>query len=287
LNNLNTSKLISVVVPCFNQSEYLEDALNSVLAQTYNNWECIIINDGSTDQTEEISQKYLANDVRFKYIYKLNGGLSSARNAGINVAKGEYVLPLDADDVIHSSYIELAINSFYYDDTLALVYCKAKKFGYENKNWDLDPYFYNTLLLSNCIFCSAVYRRSSWENSNGYDEQLKNGWEDWDFWIGILTPESKIYQIQEYLFYYRTKPESMLRSMSAIDQEAVKWHIYKKYLKAYELLFESPITIINKNLYFQNHLKKILSSKSYRLGNLLLKPFSFFKAQLKMYSIKF
>ncbi|HEU4496898.1 MAG TPA: glycosyltransferase family 2 protein, partial [Flavobacterium sp.] len=97
---------MSIIVPCFNQSQYLGEALQSVSEQTYTDWECIIVNDGSPDDTEEVSKEWCEKDARFKYLYKENGGLSSARNAGIAVAGGEYILPLDADDKIAPEYAE-------------------------------------------------------------------------------------------------------------------------------------------------------------------------------------
>lgn len=99
--------LISVIVPCYNQAQYLDECLQSVLDQTYQNWECIIVNDGSPDHTEEVAKKWLEKDNRFRYIYKENGGLSSARNAGIREAKGEYLFFLDCDDLLPN------IDSFY------------------------------------------------------------------------------------------------------------------------------------------------------------------------------
>ena len=88
--------LISVIVPCYNQAQYLDECLQSVLDQTYTDWECIIVNDGSPDNTEDVAKKWVEKDTRFIYLSKENGGLSSARNAGIEIAKGEWILPLDA-----------------------------------------------------------------------------------------------------------------------------------------------------------------------------------------------
>ena len=97
--------LISVIVPCYNQAQYLDECLQSVLDQTYQNWECIIVNDGSPDHTEEIAKRWLEKDNRFRYIYKDNGGLSSARNAGIREAKGEYLFFLDSDDSLNGNLV--------------------------------------------------------------------------------------------------------------------------------------------------------------------------------------
>lgn len=107
--------LISVIVPCYNQAQFLDECLQSVLEQTYQNWECIIVNDGSPDNTEEVALEWTKKDVRFIYLKKDNGGLSSARNAGIEKAKGEWILPLDCDDKIGNQYLELASAEFNKD----------------------------------------------------------------------------------------------------------------------------------------------------------------------------
>lgn len=86
-----TNPLISVIVPCYNQAQYLDECLQSVVEQTYPNWECIIVNDGSPDNTEEIALQWTEKDSRFIYIKKENGGLSSARNAGLEIAKGKWI----------------------------------------------------------------------------------------------------------------------------------------------------------------------------------------------------
>ena len=90
---------VSVIVPCYNQGEYLADALESVLYQTFTDWECIIVNDGSSDNTEEVANKFCELDKRFKYISQTNQGVSAARNNGIKASSGTYILPLDGDDV--------------------------------------------------------------------------------------------------------------------------------------------------------------------------------------------
>jgi glycosyltransferase involved in cell wall biosynthesis len=280
----NHTPLIAVIVPCYNQAQFLNEALDSILAQTHTGWECIIVNDGSTDDTELISNQYLAKDERFKYVFRQNGGLSAARNTGIGMASGEYILPLDADDIIGPQYMELALKAFSLNQTLALVYAKAKKFGLENTDWDLPAYSYPNLLLNNCIYCSAFFKRAAWEKHDGYNTELKSGWEDWAFWVKILSADDEVYQIPQTLFYYRTKDISMIRSMSAADQERVKWHIYNNNKAAYQAAYPSPISIILENTYLKNHIGDILSSRPYTLGNILLKLLVMLKKVFKKQS---
>lgn len=101
--------LITIVVPCYNQAEFLSDALDSLLAQTYMNWECILVNDGSQDDTELIANHYCIKDARFQYIYQNNGGVSSARNVGISIGKGDYFQFLDCDDLLETTKLEFQI----------------------------------------------------------------------------------------------------------------------------------------------------------------------------------
>lgn len=277
--------MVSIIVPCYNQAQFLSSALESVIAQTYQNWECIVVNDGSTDDTESIASLWHKKDSRIKYISKINGGLSSARNTGIRSALGKYILPLDADDFIHSEYLKLAIQAFTVNDEYKLVYCKAEKFGFEEGEWVLEEYEYMKLLTHNQIFCSAIFKKSDWLNAGGYDESLKKGWEDWAFWVKMLNIDSLVYRIPKILFYYRTKPSSMIKDMHDLDQEHAKWHIYKTNIDTYQQHFKSPISFVNENKYLQEKIQDLLVSNSYTLGKNLLKPFSFMKNFFKNYTI--
>ena len=210
-----TSNLISIIVPCFNQAEFLDEALQSVIDQKYENWECIIVNDGSSDNTADISKLWCNKDARFNYIEKENGGLCAARNTGIEMASGEYILPLDADDKISSNYIMLAVREFQKDNALKVIYCRGQKFGIEDGMLSLTPFsLYN--LSRNCmIFCSAVFRKEDWDRIGGYDVNMKYGWEDWEFWISLLKNGGGVKRIEKVCFYYRIKKVSMLKSVTS------------------------------------------------------------------------
>lgn len=202
------TKLISIIVPCYNQAQYLDEALQSVFDQTYSDWECIIVNDGSPDNTEEVAMNWLKKDMRFKYVKKDNGGLSSARNAGIEKAVGDWILPLDADDKISNRYLELANEEF--NKGYTVIYCEAERFGTEEGRWDLPPYSMNKLAQTNVIFCTAFFKRADFTTVGGYDENMKSGLEDWDFWLSLLKNGGAVYKIGEVCFYYRVKESSMI-----------------------------------------------------------------------------
>lgn len=205
--------IVSIIVPCYNQAQYLDESLQSILDQTYANWECIVVNDGSHDATDVVIKGWLEKDTRFKYLKKINEGLCSARNSGILMADGEIILPLDADDKIAPNYTTLAVEAFDKDQTLKVVYCKAEKFEDETGEWKLPSFSLFNLSRNNLIFCSAFFKKEDWKAVGGYDIKMKFGWEDWEFWISLLKNGGNVKCLEELGFYYRIKSTSMLRTI--------------------------------------------------------------------------
>ena len=272
-------KKVSVIVPCYNQSDYLSEALNSVLSQTYTNWECIVVNDGSSDDTEKIAIEYCEKDGRFKYVYQNNQGVSAARNNGIKKSCGYYILPLDGDDVIEPTYIELAIRHFEeYPDT-TLVYCKADFWGAKNGPCWLPEYNYESMMWNNCIFVSALYKREDFDKTHGYNVNMDKGLEDWDFWLSLLDANSVVYRIDDVLFHYRIKKQSRnvvaTKYQDILRRQIFNNHksIYDKYLCDIIKYHNDSMSLGNELAYEREMSRKIQSSYTYRLGNFLLKPF--------------
>ena len=225
--------IISVVVPCYEQGHFLEECFTSILNQTFSNWECIIVNDGSNDNTEDVANVWVQKDKRFKYIFQENRGLSSARNIGIKKAQGEYILPLDADDKIGSDYFLLAFKAFQENIKLKVVYCKAVKFGEINEDWDLSGFSLKKLALFNMIFCSAFFKKKDWQQVGGYDVNMKYGWEDWEFWINILKNGGEVKRLDYKGFFYRVKKQSMITSISHEMQKELLTYINTKHQDLY------------------------------------------------------
>lgn len=260
--------LISIIVPCYNQAQYLDECLQSVLDQRYQDWECVIINDGSPDNTEEVAKKWVEKDSRFTYLYKDNGGLSSARNAGIEIASGEWILPLDCDDKISSDYLELAKNEFSKDYTI--IYCKAEKFGFQNEIWPLPDFNIKSLAIENIIFCTAFFKKSNWKKVSGYDENLKYGWEDWEFWISLLENGGSVYQLDKICFFYRTKEVSMITELTKEKNNKLGFtyeQIYAKHINFFITHLGTFFDLIVENNTLRNenqNLKKKYFSKRYK-----------------------
>ncbi|WP_425075656.1 glycosyltransferase family 2 protein [Psychroserpens sp. S379A] len=129
---MSTQSLISVIVPCYNVEEYLNKAIESIVAQTYTNWECILINDGSTDSTQSIAEKWVAKDQRIKLINQKNQGLSGARNTGLKNVSGEYIYFFDSDDLIAPE----TLSNLYslVDDDIDIVFGKCVITNGQNDN---------------------------------------------------------------------------------------------------------------------------------------------------------
>jgi glycosyltransferase involved in cell wall biosynthesis len=246
---------ISIIIPCYNQAQYMNESLMSVFEQSYLNWECIIVNDGSSDDTEKEGLKWQKKDSRFVYFKKDNGGLCSARNYGIERAKGKYILPLDCDDKIAKDYIKLGLQKFETDDKIGVVYCKAKFFGNLRGRWRLPAFDKKHLLCVNHIFCSGIFLKEDWQKIGGYDENMKKGWEDWEFWINLLYNLNKTaYRLDYVGFFYRRKNNSMgdLVAISESTKYEIYDYIYNKHKKFYNESFGHPILMFKKSLLFNN-----------------------------------
>ena len=132
------SKKVSLIIPCYNQSKYVEEEINSALSQTYKNTEIICINDGSTDESAQVIENCAKNNQKIIFINrKENKGVVTARNTAIEAATGEYILPLDADDTIEPTYVEKAARILDANPQIGIVYCRAKLFGAQNGEWTL------------------------------------------------------------------------------------------------------------------------------------------------------
>lgn len=234
--------LVSIIVPCYNQAQFLDEALQSVFEQHYPHWECIIVNDGSKDKTEAVAHYWCSKDNRFSYTYQRNQGLSATRNFGISKANGTYIVVLDADDKLNKNYLQCAIQEFSTNPNLKIVYSHAEFFGAKSGKWHLKPYSFLSLCRFNMIFCSAVFLKSDWERVGGYDKNMIYGFEDWEFWIHILKAGGEVKHMNFVGFYYRVKNESMIKRMTdeqiRYSQDYVLDKHREVYYKNYDTLLD-------------------------------------------------
>lgn len=201
------NNMVSVIMPCYNDGKYICEAIDSIKEQTYKEWELIIIDDGSDDEyTISVIDSF--EDDRIKILHTDHLRPAGARNRGIEMACGKYILPLDSDDTIDKSYIEKAVKILENNSRIGVVYCQADLFGEKQGRWELPDYSFDKMLLDNIVFVTSMFYKKDWETVGGFNTSMAAGMEDYDFWLSIMGLGREIFQIPEVLFHYRIKPVS-------------------------------------------------------------------------------
>lgn len=199
---------ISVIVPCYNQELYIGDCLRSILAQSFTNYEVIVVNDGSSDGSWNVISKFIEKyPMRIKGINQPNSGVVQARNNAIKIAIGKYIYPLDGDDIIAPTCLEKLYDAME-SGLCDVAYSQVRFFGEKNGRFMLPLPDKNTLYRGNCIVASAMYKRSDWASLGGYSSEFSEGHEDWAFWCEFLYNNKTFYRIDEDLFFYRILKKS-------------------------------------------------------------------------------
>lgn len=275
----NDLSLVSIVIPCYNQGEYLEECLISVFTSSYKSIEVIVVNDGSKDDTLEFIND-LKEKFDFIFIDQINSGPSIARNNGVLASKGKYILPLDADDKIGNNYIEKAVEVLEQNTKTGIVYCKAVFFGEKQGEWKLPDYSLEKILTQNLIFNCALFRKEDFNKTIGYNPNMKEGWEDWDFWLSLLGLGLEVKRLDDIGFYYRIRENSRERSLDKEKVMRLRKQIYQNHIDLYLTHFNNPIIQhfeIENLKEFKKSFHHLLNSKDYKIGRFVLSPFRFFK----------
>ncbi|MCH7408646.1 glycosyltransferase [Belliella sp. DSM 111904] len=262
--------MISIIIPCYNTGQYLEDALESVFNCNFQDYEIIIVNDGSDDnQTNQILG--LIKHKKIKIITQENKGLSSARNLGVRNSNGEFVLFLDSDNKILDGYFEQAIKFFKEDSTVGVVYSIPEFFGSTNTpRFQTKAYNFDALLAGNFIDACSFVRRIAFDSVGGFDENknLRIS-EDWDLWIRLGISGWKFQFINEYLFKYRIREDSMIGTADDVIIEQTQKYlgqkygyvIHKKYRQYYRVLLKiqhRPFLYFFKIIYYKYILRRTI-----------------------------
>jgi glycosyltransferase involved in cell wall biosynthesis len=237
--------LVSVVIPCFNQGKYLNETVTSVLASSYKHIELILVNDGSTDNSLEIAKKLEASHPEIRTIDQPNGGVAKARNTGITIASGKYILPLDGDDLISSDYIQKAVDALEANPELKVAYCQAVKFNESGqKPWKLKPFSRHQLAKDNMIFVAAIFRKSDAVEVGGFSEDMKMGREDWEFWIKMLKNGGEVVQLPILGFFYRLTPSSKRKKTGTTQKKKERIaYLNAKHMDFFERELNGPLRI--------------------------------------------
>lgn len=274
--NISMSPLVSIIIPCYNKAQYLGETLDSVAAQTYPSIEVLVVDDDSPDNTKEVVDQYMQRMDNLGYIHQSNQGPSTARNNGIRASHGKYVMALDADDTFSPTYVEKCVRYLESHPETKLVYTRADMFGQYNQPWDLPEYSHYELLWQNMVNYCAMYRRSDFDFTSGYNSNMVKGLEDWDFWLTFLKPEDQVHRIDEVLFHWRTMPVSRTANAEENEHELMR-QIYINHKELYQPYLQDIIYFHEKWKVAERQFAKARQSKAYRLGKMLTRPLSWLK----------
>ena len=210
--------IISVIIPTYNYSQYVADAIRSVQSQSFSDWECLVIDDGSTDNTRQIVADISASDPRVRYFYQQNKGLSAARNTGIKESSGDFLQFLDSDDLLESRKLELQLNYFFSHPDVDIVYGDMRYFPSDhpqerlfslkntNKPWmpkisGRGKEIVRQLLNDNIMVVNCPLLRRKVIDATGLFDEGLNANEDWDYWLRCA--------LNDFNFMYLDLPETL------------------------------------------------------------------------------
>lgn len=266
---------VSVVVPCYNDEVYIQETIDSILRQTFKDFEVIIVDDGSNQATKK-KLASIQND-KIGILTQENMGLSAARNTGFKAAKGIYVLTIDSDDTLDASFLEKAISILDKDQNIGAVSSHCTIFTDNHKIIDYHRPKggdISNFLFDNNSVSFALIRKSVWEKVGGYDEKMIHGFEDWEFWVAMTKRGFEVFMIPEFLFHYRQKDKSMSKDSKMNFRESNLNYIYKKHQDLYGSHFEQVVDFLTE-LAQRNKRNEIKyrNSLEFKIGKVVLFPF--------------
>ena len=248
-NEKGTSPAVSVIIPAYKTTAYIAKALDSVLAQSYRDFEIIVINDGCPDtlELEKVLQAYMKDIV---YIKQPNGGLAHARNTGIRRSRGRFIALLDSDDFWEPDYLATQIRILEEDPAVGAVYANALIFGrgdHPGKFYmDVFPSSGDVSFLSlvtgqcNIIGAAVTFRREAIELAGLYDPEIRHA-EDFDLWLRFVKLGGRIVYHRRVLYHVRSRPESLTRQ--SVQMRASFLRILEKNEKAFPLTQEERAAV--------------------------------------------
>lgn len=238
---------VSVIIPCYNKAPYVKEAIESVINQTFPDIEIIVVNDASTDNSAEIIKELKEKYDNILFINnKTNQGVVKTRNTAINIATGEYILPLDADDTIENTFVEKAVKILDKHPEIGVVGCR---FEFDNKDTSSKGLIKNSkiMYLEELFVCTVMFRKTDFLKTGGYKECMdKLGCEDLELFLSFIENGLKFYKINEHLFNYRQNTENcrthaQLKNTFLIKKQLITLHpnLYLKKSNIW-MFFSSP-----------------------------------------------
>ncbi|RTZ08645.1 glycosyltransferase family A protein [Flavobacterium sp. GSP6] len=278
---MHSDTLVSIIIPCYNDAQYILQSVNSALNQTYPNKEVIVVDDGSNAETKAVLKK-LAPKIT-KLITQENQGQSTARNVGIKEAKGEYILVLDSDDYFEPTFCEKAIEIILKNKEIKLVTCQANLFFDDGSSYVFIPKggsIANFLYINDALGTS-MFKKEDWLSCGCYDENMRLGYEDWEFFIRLLKTGGEVEVIQEPLYNYRKRDNTTSSKSKKIKYDLLRY-IYIKHKESYV----SDFDVFVSQLLFKierEEIEKIKNTKrlEFQIGKAILSPLRRIKRLLR------
>ena len=237
MSRSGTPARTSFVITCHNLGAYLEEALASLFAQTDQDFDVIVVNDGSTDGATCRLLADLARP-RTTVVHTERRGLPGARNLGARHAAGTFLCMVDADDVLEPEYLERSAAVLTASGDLGFASHWLRAFGDEQWEWTPTDCGFPALLHANTLNGAALMRRAMFEQLGGFDESMVDGCEDWEFWIRAVEHGYRGVIIPEFLFRYRRRADSMSRTMHAVPGMPA---LYREIVMRHEWLFAAHL----------------------------------------------
>lgn len=261
---------VTVVIPCYNNFKTIVKTYQSVLNQTFKDYNIIIVNDGSDTETSALVNSF--KEDKLTVINQENKGVVTARNNGVELTSSQFILTLDGDDFFESTFLEEAVRFLENNAKYGVVSCNYNVINEDGLMYVSqleDNPSLNDLLIKNRLPANALFRRLCWEETNGYDKGFDEGFEDWDFWINIASKGWKIKIINNPLLNVFVKKNSR-NKVAMKNQMALRRLIFNKYENLYKNINSEFSDELFKEIEtLKNTIRKRDSSIDMRLGKLI------------------
>jgi glycosyltransferase involved in cell wall biosynthesis len=271
---------VSVVIPCYNHGQYIDEAVDSIVNQTFQDIEIIVVNDGSTDPLTNEKLRYY-DKPKTTVFHTQNQGLAATRNYAIREkVQGEYIFVLDADDYVDNTFLEKGVQVFEQQSKVGIISCGIKYFGVEERKVIPEGGDVRLFVGKSGIVGSAFFRRVCWEQAGGYNEQIE-AYEDWDFYLRVTKHGWLLHIIPEYLLHYRQHHSSMRIEARAIRPHLIR-EIVHNHREVFEQYVEEAIFEREQKIFALAQKKRAYrDSLDYKIGSFILAPLRMLKRLLK------
>lgn len=264
---MNKTPLVSVVVPVYNMEHFLPETLDSILASDYPNFEVVIVDDGSKDGSYRVACSYATKDPRVHAYTQPNEGACAARNHAVRLAKGEFILPFDADDKMSRTFIADAMEVMQNDADIKVVCPRSEYFGERRGEWKLPSFSLHLLARKNMIPICALFRKTDWERVGGYDEHIVAR-EDWAFWIAVLKGGGKVVTLPRLSVFYRVRTGSKRVTDRSLKKKVID-ALNLRHPEFFERELGGPLhyyrswSVLLNRIHRFFHPRKVIVSKEY------------------------